>query len=239
MKVQVFSDVHVEFHCDGGESFVKDVIDRSVDVVVIAGDLADAACLEAAVKRVCEAAKEVVFVPGNHEFYGASFSEVFEVLRGLERRFKNFTCLDRQVKVFGKQRFVGATLWFPASEFAERFKDRLNDFYQIEDFDPRVYSECASSINWLAVNVKQDDVVVTHHLPSKRSVASPYKTSALNCFFLCDVEDIIKNRKPKFWIHGHTHSSCDYMIGRTRVLCNPFGYRGENRSFVDKLVIDV
>ena len=26
------------------------------------------------------------------------------------------------------------------------------------------------------------------------------------------------------WIHGHTHESFDYEIGKTRVICNPRGY---------------
>jgi hypothetical protein len=52
-------------------------------------------------------------------------------------------------------------------------------------------------------------------------------------FFLCDVRKLIETAQPALWIHGHTHESCDYQIGRTRVVCNPYGYAGHevNRAF--------
>jgi len=28
----------------------------------------------------------------------------------------------------------------------------------------------------------------------------------------------------KLWTHGHTHEDFDYMLGSTRVVCNPRGY---------------
>ena len=39
--------------------------------------------------------------------------------------------------------------------------------------------------------------------------------------------------QPRLWIHGHTHESFDYQIGKTRVVCNPRGYASieENHCF--------
>jgi len=35
----------------------------------------------------------------------------------------------------------------------------------------------------------------------------------------------------KLWTHGHTHEEFDYMVGTTRVVCNPRGYINyENRA---------
>ena len=40
-----------------------------------------------------------------------------------------------------------------------------------------------------------------------------------------DLSDfILDNPNISFWNHGHTHFPFDYMIGETRVLCNPRGY---------------
>jgi Icc-related predicted phosphoesterase len=51
---------------------------------------------------------------------------------------------------------------------------------------------------------------------------------SLNRFFVNDMSDRINAKKPKLWVHGHTHDSCDYIAGeRTRVVCNPKGYPGE------------
>jgi hypothetical protein len=30
------------------------------------------------------------------------------------------------------------------------------------------------------------------------------------------------------WTHGHMHDPFDYMIGSTRVVCNPRGYLGHD-----------
>ena len=46
---------------------------------------------------------------------------------------------------------------------------------------------------------------------------------------------------PRLWIHGHTHGSKDYMLGDTRVICNPGGYphRWENPNFIPRLIVEV
>ena len=44
----------------------------------------------------------------------------------------------------------------------------------------------------------------------------------------------VKNRGLQWiWIHGHTHESFDYHIGKTRIVCNPRGYASieENKGF--------
>ena len=42
---------------------------------------------------------------------------------------------------------------------------------------------------------------------------------------------LIEERQPALWVHGHTHDSCDYRVGNTRVICNPRGYENENGAF--------
>jgi Icc-related predicted phosphoesterase len=109
----------------------------------------------------------------------------------------------------------------------------LDDFSKIKDYESWVYSENWKAIDFLAENLGSGDVVVTHHLPSRKSVHPKYERSPLNSFFLCDVEPLIADRQPALWIHGHTHSSSDYQIGATRVVCNPAGYGRENSEDFD------
>ena len=87
----------------------------------------------------------------------------------------------------------------------------------------------------------EGDVVVTHHLPSKSSVAPQWKGSALNPFFVCDLEGLMITRKPALWLHGHTHANVDATVGATRIVCNPFGYVRieENASFDQRLTISL
>ena len=74
-----------------------------------------------------------------------------------------------------------------------------------------------------------------HHLPSYLSVAKQYKNDPFNCFFLsANMQQLIEERQPKYVIHGHTHDSKDYHIGKTRVICNPYGYDTWNKKKLNK-----
>ena len=69
-------------------------------------------------------------------------------------------------------------------------------------------------------------VVVGHHSPSKLSTKPQYETEVIvNGAYSSDLSDFILDRPMiKVWTHGHTHHTCDYMIGSTRIVCNPRGY---------------
>jgi Icc-related predicted phosphoesterase len=67
-------------------------------------------------------------------------------------------------------------------------------------------------------------IVVTHHAPSIKSNVDQYRSDRLSAAFASNMEDFILEHQPRLWIHGHTHESFDYQIGKTRVVCNPRGY---------------
>lgn len=69
-------------------------------------------------------------------------------------------------------------------------------------------------------------VVVGHHTPSQFSCHPRYAHDRImNGAYHSDLTEImLNNEQIKLWIHGHTHDSFDYMIGSTRVVCNPRGY---------------
>jgi hypothetical protein len=53
----------------------------------------------------------------------------------------------------------------------------------------------------------------------------------MNGAYSSDLSDLILDHPQiKFWTHGHTHDQFDYMIGSTRVVCNPRGYKGYEES---------
>jgi len=74
-------------------------------------------------------------------------------------------------------------------------------------------------------------VVVGHHAPSKQSTHPRYKNETLmNGAYSSELSEFILNHPEiKLWTHGHTHEDFDYMIGSTRVVCNPRGYEGYER----------
>jgi Icc-related predicted phosphoesterase len=71
-------------------------------------------------------------------------------------------------------------------------------------------------------------VVVGHHAPSPLSVAAQYAGQTLiNGAYMSDLTDFITARPQiRLWTHGHTHHDFDYVIGQTRIVCNPRGYVG-------------
>ena len=71
-------------------------------------------------------------------------------------------------------------------------------------------------------------VVVGHHTPSFISCNARYKDDGLmNGAYHSDLSEfILDHPQIALWTHGHTHEVFDYMIGTTRVVCNPRGYDG-------------
>ena len=84
----------------------------------------------------------------------------------------------------------------------------------------------------------QKFVVVGHHAPSKLSTHPRYQNETLmNGGYSSDLSQfILDNPQIKVWCHGHTHHTFDYVIGETRIVCNPRGYIGyEDRADEFKL----
>ncbi len=72
----------------------------------------------------------------------------------------------------------------------------------------------------------QKFVVVGHHAPSKASTHPRYvDETIMNGGYSSDLSEfILDHPQIKLWTHGHTHENFDYLIGSTRIVCNPRGY---------------
>ena len=226
MNLRILSDLHFEFHRDGGAGFVRDLVVEPGEVLVLAGDIAVGAGLHAALGLFCAKFAHIVYVAGNHEYYRHQPAEVTAILGNITKKFTNFHWLNSSAVTVAGQRFVGTTLWFNEAAGEQPSRRYLNDFHAIEDFEPWVYREHAKAVAFLRAQVLPTDVVVTHHLPSQLCVHPKWQTSPLNPFFVHDLDWLIRDRQPKLWIHGHTHESVDVCLGGTRIVANPFGYKG-------------
>jgi Icc-related predicted phosphoesterase len=226
MKIRIASDLHFEFHADRGQSLARELAVGDFDVLVVAGDLSSYPGLGTALLIVCEAAapRHVVYVLGNHEGYGGTWELACEQVRRAAATAKNLLPLEQAVVKVDRQRFVGCTLWFPHSGKRGPLDHCLADFSEIGGIRRWLPETAAASARFLAETVQSGDVVVTHHLPHPRSIAPQYIGSPMNGFFLHDVSQTVENGRAALWIHGHTHASCDYTAGTTRVVCNPLGY---------------
>jgi Icc-related predicted phosphoesterase len=235
MRILPVSDLHFEFHPDRGRAFVEG-LPKDADVLVVAGDLSTKRLLMSALRMLCSSFEHVVFVCGNHEFYGSNRRDVMTEIARASATLPNLHHLDCDVVEIDGVRFAGTPLWFRPG--AEQYTHLINDFKAIRGYRTWVYEEAARARRFIADQVRPGDVVVTHHLPSHKSVATRYQHSPLNAFFVHDVEEMFEVVRPGLWLHGHTHDSFDYRIRATRVVCNPLGYATHpNRNFDDTRLI--
>jgi predicted phosphodiesterase len=89
------------------------------------------------------------------------------------------------------------------------------------------------SFNYLKSKVEEYKnkkiIIATHFAPSPYSISPQYAGSLLNPAFASNLNDfIVSNPQIRLWCHGHVHTPCDYILGETRIVCNPFGYNNEN-----------
>ena len=245
MNIQILSDAHAEFHRDGGTSFVESLDPEGVDVLVVAGDvgLVKYGTTQTFLRMLCKRYPHVVFVLGNHEYYGGTIAGTLNGMAALNEEIPNLHWLENDTVTIEGQRFLGTTLWFPQASdgLNSIYAGRLNDFHKIGGgFAQWVYEANHKAMDYLKENVQEGDVVVTHHIPTQEGVLPKWRTSPLNRFFLCQMPQHILGT-PKLWAFGHTHDSMSFTLGDCRFVCNPFGYVGveQNPSYQEKLVVTV
>ncbi len=228
MRIRYYSDLHLEFHLDKGKEFIRSLPNDDCDVLVLAGDINILSGLPYSLEWFCERFQKVVYVPGNHEYWGTEPSMVYgdgRLFGGQTRKpLDRLYWLNNRFAEIDGVRFVGSTLWYRDNPLNIMYEKEFVDFKRIKRFKPWVYEENTRSIAFLEQWVEPGCVVVTHYLPTPESVAPRWRGSEINRFFLCDVTPIIVEKKPAVWIHGHTHDTRDVVVGDTRVVCNPFGY---------------
>ncbi|NKK58799.1 hypothetical protein GFM44_23150 [Rhizobium leguminosarum bv. viciae] len=255
-KLWIQSDQHYEIY---GKPLVFPI--PEADVFVCAGDLmrepADAVMwLDVTVPF------PTIYVAGNHEYYRGVYTKWRDEGAAASAERPKVDLLENSFSIAGGVRFIGCTLW---TDYALYGEDRveeamrhaatgLNDFNHIDygildrwrraRFLPshqlRIHQESRAFLEQaLQEPFSGKTVVVTHHGPHPGSVHPRYANDLLTAAFVSDLSGLIERTQPDLWIHGHVHSSFDYMVGKTRVIANPKGYANENPDFDPALVIEI
>ncbi len=242
MKVHLVSDLHVDAYLNRDDYIMYDLDPGDCEALIVAGDLAESWYLEERAvgdfEVLCDKYAHVIYVLGNHEYYGSSYEETQDRFKALGEQFSNLFCLDNESVTIGEVSVAGSTLWFRDTPMNQLYEKYVSDFSQIQRFRDWVYGQNEKSVGFLQ-EARDIDLVVTHHLPSYKSVGAKYAGEPTNLYFLCDVSEIMLDMGPKVWVHGHSHIPCDYMLGETRVTSNPRGYPGENSSGYGPLTIEI
>ena len=241
-RLSALSDEHLEHgsHDVDPAWFRQD----DADIAVLAGDVHR---YDRAISFVSRIGLPAVYMPGNHEFYGADMPTArAELARRAERAGVHL--LDPGTAVIEirgvRVRFIGATLWTDYALYGPDTvqKSKINARAMMNDhrlirYDGRVFTpddaerlhreQKAYIAEALATPHDGPSVVVTHHAPSIRCQPAQYNDSPIAPAFCSNLEDFVAEIGADVWICGHTHGDCDFTLGKTRVVSNQHGYDGE------------
>lgn len=251
MKILVYSDLHLEFK----NSFLPPK-NSDVDLMVLAGDIIIFDNFKPLEKFLQGWHKPVLFVEGNHEYY--TRKSMAEARAAFKRFCTTEPCLlwlQNQDFEMNDVQFFGGTMWTDfnksnphsmmlahrgMNDFREIFLTPKQPLYPAATVEfHEVYKK--NLIEWLKKNEGKKGVVISHHAPCLNP-KSNYKDSKLRpAYNSLDMLEIIHKYQPELWIYGHTHESDDQMIGKTRIVSNPFGYYKyqENPEFNPNFIIEI
>lgn len=234
MKVFAISDLHLEFYDDYSD--ILKIIDFPfADILILAGDIGrvdtkeNTNILKDFLLYVGSLYKNVIYIAGNHEFYGFKYQEhlkVIEKLRDISKEI-GITFLEKEMITIQNINIYGCTLW---SLMDPDIADQINDVHQhFKDVD-LIHKCFLESFDWLydqTFDSKSTNIIVTHYPPSDKlqhKKYEPYKY--LNSAFYTNIIDDIDCKNITKWYCGHTHERMEYLFIET----NPVGYPFEKRE---------
>jgi len=262
MRIQLASDLHLEFlqiRCPSAR-LVEPAPDA--DLLVLAGDIHNGV---KGIEAFADWPVPVVYLAGNHEFYDYDWELTRRDLRAACAGTR-VTFLDNDAVEFEGVRILGCTLWTDfrlrgttQAQAMAAVERGLMDYHVIRTASgllraQQTLADHERSRAWLEGELAKPfngrTVVVTHHGPHPLSIHPRFIGNPLNPGFISDLTPLL--RDADLWMHGHTHDSFDYRIGRCRVMANPAGYilnraaatagsnfEFENGNFDPSLVVEV
>lgn len=219
------------------------------DLVVLAGDIdrgVGGIAYADALARY--AGCPVVYVAGNHEYYGHDLLSMRERMRTAAWASDGRVIfLDRDWVRLGRGArellVLGATLWTDyavtgaVADAMERAAVLINDHRRIRwdqsGFTPaHALAEHHSDLRWLAETIPhlraQEPqarlLLVSHHAPCRAGLG--WREEDIAPAYVSDLEVQIAQWRPAAWLHGHTHYRHASSIGSTLVASAPRGYWG-------------
>lgn len=244
MRFAIASDLHLEF--SNKVTWSPEV--STCDAIILAGDIAAGDTVIDAVDELSERfpTTDILWVAGNHEFYHANIDDQIASFRAAAVVRPKVHFLENDSVEIGDCHFIGCTLWTGfdavdperAEEAMMRAQDSISDFRLItygQDnarFTP-VEAACRfnESMRFLERSLSsapsERTVVITHFPPGLRMRNMNFGLDLVTAYFQANAEWLIHEHDPSYWIHGHNHYNDDFVIGRTRVVSNQFGYPRE------------
>jgi Icc-related predicted phosphoesterase len=255
MKLQIFSDLHLDVY-----PIKLITIVPGVDLVIVAGDTCEGVLRAFEhLRRIVPMDIPIAMVLGNHEYYRRFIPDELALARSHAAAF-NIHMLENDTVELAGVRFVGATLWTDYRAFGEANQaavmnacaSGMNDHRLIGwqkqpwlRFRPQeaalLHHQSKTYLEGVLATPFEGPttVVISHTAVHWQSVHPRFQSDPVTGAFVSDQSALIEAYQPTLWVHGHVHNSSDYLVGNTKILCNPHGYGTENPNFDGALVVEV
>jgi predicted MPP superfamily phosphohydrolase len=227
MKIQVLSDIHLEFY----RHFPK--IPVYAKYLFLAGDIGriDKENFKLFFDNLTKDWSKIFYVLGNHEFYvdGKNIFQLTQDYTQFFKQYQNIHLLDRNKIILDDYEVLGCTLWSKPIEYNKCLNDfncilnennlpiSLEDFHEMHNRD----------LKWLVDNYNSDKktIIMTHFpLISEGVGLEKYKNQpeSISTYFTNNIS--LKNKEQLVCISGHTHFSHDFFKEDIRYISNQMGY---------------
>jgi hypothetical protein len=259
MKVKIVSDLHLEA-CENNHG-VPDL--GSGEILILGGDILCARHFKTDgplhkvyddfLQKCVKNFDEVLYVAGNHCFYGYNYEGTWKVLK--EHIPPSIHLLENDYVKIKDWVFLCATLWtdfrkenplemMESGRYMNDYKTiRIGPNYRKLNPDDTLGFHKKSKqflLDTLPKFENQKVWVLSHHAPSYQSISPKYKMETTNGAYASHLDDLILSHPQiKYWSHGHTHESFRYRINECEVICNPKGYPGENPDFDPNFGVEI
>jgi len=257
MKFRIISDLHV----DVNEKYPFELKDDAASdniVTLVAGDVSGDPELD--YKWLTENTNYHGYViSGNHIVYNYKRKPIQDLQQMEKELFANsdrWKYLEKEYVVLEDEKIVifGATLWTDYEIGANKSWNMAMAKIGMNDFRLGLMRTDEGEVLGLTTQWCLDEhiktlkvldevckkypdytiVVVTHHCPGNKSIASRFWGSEINGAYVSDLTEFIENHPNiKVWVCGHVHHTHSYVIGQCQILSNPYGYvqYGENNEW--------
>jgi Icc-related predicted phosphoesterase len=269
-KVAFYADIF--YNSELSPAYWTPPANLDVDVILLGGDIhftpEGLGAMLAEIRQAQDSATRIVVVPGNGEYVDQELGESRGQYRAVVDAIPNTSWLDDETLVLpGGLRIIGSTLW---SEVAEGELDRYSEMlagYGLKGVDDIRLGEryltlrdtnelhtaardfITRELRALSSAERAKTIVCTHFWPTRRPWTdeagrplADHPESQWLQTMASNLDELIAESGPRFWLCGHAHTTHQMTIGATAVASNPRAGDGPghvNPEFAESYVVEL